>query len=217
MAKPTTPNPYAASAARFKADTPEHKMAVLHDDSLYRHLRFRSPENSFYWFDLITWPGRLAFCGDGEAFVFARTTDMFEFFRASTGYGINPVYWSEKLVSARGAAESYSVEKFTARVAEALGEAEHRFPGVSAAWAERVEHDYNTMYEGTAREALDDFEFKPDDFLDAEKPFRFVDTWEWSFKDWDWWFLWACHAIVWGIAQYDAVGAVPVAEAATHA
>jgi hypothetical protein len=43
----------------------------------------------------------------------------------------------------------------------------------------------------------------------AGTPFRFEDTWEWSFKDYDWWFLWACQAIVWGIAQYDAAKAAP--------
>ena len=37
--------------------------------------------------------------------------------------------------------------------------------------------------------------------------FTFTDTWDWDFKDYCWWFLWACHAIVWGIAQYDAVKA----------
>ncbi|MCC5574569.1 hypothetical protein IMZ11_02800 [Microtetraspora sp. AC03309] len=34
--------------------------------------------------------------------------------------------------------------------------------------------------------------------------FSFEDTSEWSFRDYDWWFLWALHGIVWGITQYDA-------------
>jgi hypothetical protein len=29
------------------------------------------------------------------------------------------------------------------------------------------------------------------------------DLWEISFAEYDWWFLWALHGIVWGIAQYD--------------
>ena len=40
--------------------------------------------------------------------------------------------------------------------------------------------------------------------------FTFTDVWEWEFKDYHWWFLWACHAIVWGIAQYDAAKAPAV-------
>lgn len=38
---------------------------------------------------------------------------------------------------------------------------------------------------------------------EAVEGFRFEDTWEWTFKDYHWWFLWACQAICWGIAQYD--------------
>ncbi|MEV7013476.1 hypothetical protein [Streptosporangium sp. NPDC051022] len=37
--------------------------------------------------------------------------------------------------------------------------------------------------------------------------FSFSDVWEWNFRDYDWWFLWALHGIVWGIAQYDAAKA----------
>jgi hypothetical protein len=34
--------------------------------------------------------------------------------------------------------------------------------------------------------------------------FRFTDSWEWNLHDWTWHFLWCCHAIQWGIGQYDA-------------
>jgi hypothetical protein len=33
--------------------------------------------------------------------------------------------------------------------------------------------------------------------------FTFSDMGEMRLQDYDWWFLWACHAIVWGIARYD--------------
>jgi|HubBroStandDraft_2_1064218.scaffolds.fasta_scaffold12081_7 predicted HAD superfamily Cof-like phosphohydrolase len=33
--------------------------------------------------------------------------------------------------------------------------------------------------------------------------FRFRDTWEWDLTTWTYQFLWCCHAIVWGIGQYD--------------
>lgn len=207
------PNPYAESAERFGRDTARHQMTVLHDDGLYRHLRFKPPGRSFYWFDLVTWPGHLAFVGDGQGFVFARTEDMFPFFRNSAGYGINPVYWSEKLTAGRDMAESYSVERFNERVAEALADAEETYPGVTAAWAQHVEDLHNTDYEITAREALEDFRFVLDNAPKGQRPFEFRDTWEWSLKDWDRWFLWACHAIVWGVAQYDAAKAEQPAEA----
>src|SRR3954466_1726422 len=99
----------ADSAVRFVKDigphvrgfgrtpTRPHEVTVLHDDGLYRHLRFRSPDHSAYWFDLITVPGCLIFRGDGDSFVFSRTEDMFGFFRSSREGSINPTYWSEKL------------------------------------------------------------------------------------------------------------------------
>lgn len=43
--------------------------------------------------------------------------------------------------------------------------------------------------------------------------FRFADSWEWDLRDWDWWFLWACHAIQWGVAQYEAARVPAGAEA----
>src|ERR1700722_8964450 len=100
-------------------------MTVLHDDGLYRHLRFirmveqedgsRKP-TSFYWFDVITWPGCLTINGDMETFTFSRVTDMLEFFR---GHEPNYGYWAEK---ARGGTQvrRYSDERFRQLVAEHL-------------------------------------------------------------------------------------------------
>lgn len=39
--------------------------------------------------------------------------------------------------------------------------------------------------------------------------FQFHDWSEWRLRDYSWGFLWACHAIRWGIAQYDAAKAAP--------
>lgn len=77
----------------FNGNTAEHVMSVLHDDGLYRHLRFSKPGTSIYRFDLITWPGYLTITGDLGTYTFARLEDMLDFF---TGY-INSGYWAEKL------------------------------------------------------------------------------------------------------------------------
>jgi hypothetical protein len=203
---------------RFAADTAEHTMTVLHDDGLYRHLRFqrtwwqpplaRQQTSGMYRFDLITVPGTLIFQGDGDSFVFSRIEDMFDFFRSNPDrktHQINPRYWSEKLTSGRDKVMKYDQETFEARVKEAFVDAA-RYGGVPAGTGKALRRDVleaDTYYEQGAREALDTFE---------HEGFRFHDTWEWSFKDYDWWFLWACHGIVWGIAQYDAsrVAASPV-------
>ena len=49
-----------AARERFQADVARHGMTVLRDDGLYRHLRFRRPDCSAYWFDLLTAPGIIA-------------------------------------------------------------------------------------------------------------------------------------------------------------
>ena len=87
-------------------------------------------------------------------------------------------------------------------MAEHVVDHEEDFPGLMAAVkAELLDNDFDIDlgYEDGARRALDDFTF-----LTGEAQFRFTDTWEWDFKDYDWTFLWACHAIQWGIGQYDA-------------
>jgi hypothetical protein len=232
---------YPEIAARFARDTAGHTMTVLHDDGLYRHLRFSSRPGGYseYWFDLITTPGQLVFSGDGESYVFRRITDMFEFFRSGIyrdgSLHINPGYWSEKLTSNRESVKDFQEDLFVKLIweqANHLIEQEYVKPDQADRFRQAIKDD---IVEGglyaTADEAyrtVEEFEF----YNDASKEFdyrytadvRFEDAWEWfsATKDFDWWFLWACHAIVWGIARYDRVRryglqalATPKAEAAT--
>ncbi|MFZ4150455.1 hypothetical protein [Streptomyces pseudogriseolus] len=235
---------YTDIAARFAKDTAGHRMTVLHDDGVYRHLLFRDPQHSFYWFELITTPGQLVFSGDCDSYVFRRTTDMFEFFRSGIyrdgSLNINPGYWSEKLTSSRDAATSYSEKLFEAEVTKTLADIEDDYPGITDAWAEHVESEFNTEYEGEALRALSEFRFgeaylakcsacdwgfEADAYTVAaaearshcrkagdkhtapvrDLTFTFSDMGEMRLQDFDWWFLWACQAIVWGVARYDRV------------
>lgn len=209
---------------RFARDTADHRMTVLHDDGLYRHLRFRSEANSFYWFDLITVPGSLIFRGDGQSFVFARLTDMFEFFRGPVGR-INPGYWAEKLTSSReDGVTKYDEEIFEARVKELVAEAIEYGDGLEGLAADVQTEVFESGYladEPEARRLLENYQFykvgadrysggmrRVDGvmtYVARKRPdFEFTEVWEMNFRDYDWWFLWACHAIVWGIASYDA-------------
>jgi hypothetical protein len=190
------------SAERFAKETAEHELTVLRDDGLYRHLRFKASGTSFYWYDLITWPGYLAVGGDVDWFVFARVEDMFTFFRDGSRYGINPVYWSEKLQDGRERVRRYCEDAFKRVVGEEL----KRLPVPNLSEAQREARsllrermdDGDAQWAESAREML----------ADAEQAGLFSDTWEWNFTDWDWAFLWCCHAIVAGIARYDAAKAV---------
>ncbi len=66
----------------------KHEMHVLHEDGLYRHIRFKKPGTSCMHFDLITYPGYLVYSGDMGCYVFSRLPDMFELFRADRHYRI---------------------------------------------------------------------------------------------------------------------------------
>jgi hypothetical protein len=241
--------PQTDIAKRFAGDTAGHRMVVLHDDGLYRHIRFQHHVlsndaeyrrgHSIYWFDIIAWPGNLTINGDCGTFTFARELDMFEFFRGGSRWGINPQYWAEKLRAPNPeGAKRYSEDEFRKQVAEEVAEAEASYPGLADAIENQfygVYAEWNTEYEDGATRALEDFKFVPEGALCKEcsedgepvvlvrerpysdtltcphkwcgtklEPFRFTDTWEWDLTDWDWQYLWCCHAIQYGIAMYDA-------------
>jgi hypothetical protein len=205
-----------STAERFAADVAEHEMTVLHDDGLYRHLQFIRvapnpktgiPErSSFYWFDLVTWPGSLVINGDMGGFMFSRIEDMFEFFRTGRSYGINPQYWAEKLPAGMRVKE-YSFERFAQLVAEHIEDAARELPGLAEdVQAELLDHDHSG-HETGAYQLLADYQYYADPTrryaCAAEPDFEFYDTWEWDLTDWSYQFLWCCHAIVWGIGRYD--------------
>jgi hypothetical protein len=84
--------------ATFLRDVREHKLAIVLDQGLHRHITLGRPGSSYYRFHITTWPGHLAISGDCGSYTFARLADMFEFFRDETGQNIiNEGYWAEKL------------------------------------------------------------------------------------------------------------------------
>jgi len=205
---------YPEIAARFKRDTAKHEMTVMFEQGLYRHLRFEAPDGSGYRFDLHTSPNRLMFHGEVGTYVFSvwPTEDMFDLFRRSSiGDRPNFGYWHEKLVADGEAAIQFSNDLFDKQVAKELAKAEEFFPGVTAAWQEKTEGflaEYNTECEETAREALASFEYLPEGQYGEAWRFRY--TADWNLDDYDWRYLWACHAGLWGANQYCAAKAVTV-------
>ena len=175
-----TADPLADVAERFANDVAKHEMTIFHDGGLYRHLRFvhttinertgKPERSSSYYFDLITWPGHLAIDGDMGGFMFARTEDMFEFFR---GQRINPGYWAEKL-RGPGDVKDYSEDKFRKIITEHItDDGAGNYPSPVQTWpglADAVEREIFTgadiYHEQGARAALDDFTFG--DKFDAE-------------------------------------------------
>ncbi|GAB7039730.1 MULTISPECIES: hypothetical protein [Catenuloplanes] len=186
-------------ADRFPRDVEKHEMTVLHEDGLYRHVRFQQPGTSIYYFDLITWPGSLAIKGDMDGFMFSRIDDMFAFFRMD-GYRVNPTYWSEKIAGHRNSVMSYSEDVFKTQIFSYLDDVARDEPeraeDVETA-RKRVQEaidDGDAAYEESVRELL----------RELEEEGVVSDSWEWDLRDWDYRFLWNCHAIAWGLQQYDA-------------
>jgi hypothetical protein len=197
---------YPKEEARFAKDTAEHAMTILHNDGLYRHLRFKKPGTRFYYFDLITWPGYLTIAGDMGTYTFERVEDMFTFFRGAGD--INPQYWSEKIRAGTGTngqiAMEYSEELFKKRVAEAV--VDHvEYHGLDEAEADALTEEVriqvlengDTYTNDGARACLDEFS-------DSKHSEVFEDAWEWDLRDYTVQFLWCCFAIRWGISQFDA-------------
>lgn len=154
----------ARALKMLQVSTKDHRMKIIRDEGLYRHIRFQEPGTSIWHFDLVTWPGHLVITGDLEDFHFARLSDMFEFFRGPVGR-INPSYWSEKLCGHAQRYKSYSPEVFKRRVFEHFREwcewndGPHR--PLWQAICESVLSDDEIHDEGTARQAVHNFRFTP--------------------------------------------------------
>lgn len=190
----------------FLKDVAEHQMTVLHEDGVYRHVRFAKPGTSCMSFNLVTYPGHLVYSGDMGNFVFERLRDMFEFFRTDRehGVGINPGYWSEKVEAADtrcGGVEKWSMDLFCDAVKRDFDQHWADTEDTEArdeCWQEVEDRVLNASDEWEAVEAVRGFE---------HEGFEFTDFWEHRLKAYTHRFLWCCFAVAWGIQQYDAAKA----------
>lgn len=190
---------------RFLNDVAEHRMAVLRDDGLHRHLQFRRPSTYCMGFDIVTWPGYLAYTGDMGCFVFTRLPDMFEFFRTDRTHSpqdgrklyINRGYWAEKCVAQdRNGIKVYSAEVFHRAVLDRLKHNGERLPpGTRAAVRDQVLSRADDGEHEAMRAAID-FE---------HEGFRFSDFWETDLREYTYHYVWCCYALAWAIEQYDAI------------
>lgn len=215
----------------FLKDVAQHQMTVLLDNGIYRHLRFKQPNSSNAWFDLVTWPGSLAYTGDMGTFVFSRLADMFEFFRTDRRddrLGINLSYWGEKLqaVDRDGRISShrrFSADRLREHVEEVVKGWIENFPApydsdeeeeIEARKAfetelrEAIQDDVYDQFDDNEHEAykaVNDFSFSPESERFGYKPhtYQFSDTWEWDCEDYTYRFVWCCYAIAWAIKLYD--------------
>lgn len=200
--------PYAAARRQFASETTEHQMTVIHDDGLYRHLRFAKPGTSIWSFELVTWPGNLAITGDiGNGWSFSREADMIRFFAPSSKVDINPSYWWEKMPEQlRRAAKVYDDEALRVHAHETIGEWEidHEDDAVCEAERARAIAAFDEDWTWTTADYAHQAEYVRDFiFTDVTgATHQFYDTWEWETEGWDHHFLLACFAIAYGVHEY---------------
>lgn len=195
----------ACTEERFLSDVTDHKMEIIRDDGVNRHLKFRKPGTGCYGFDLVTWPWKLCVTGDCGTFVFARLEDMFRFFRSDVKLKepkklfINTGYWEEKVLSAdrHGGTQMFSERIFKEAVKRSFDlHFEDAEDGDKKArcWDEIEDRVLCCSNEYEAYDAIGSFE---------HEGFTFVDFFEYNTKEYTFKFLWCLYAIAWGIEQYD--------------
>jgi len=214
----------------FLKDVKNHEMTVLLDNGLYRHLRFASTgEHSWnQWFEIVTWPGRLAYHGDMGTYVFERIEDMFQFFRTKPQDGkeklyINTGYWGEKLVAVdrHNGYHKYNADFVREQVKERADEwIEENSLSKEDADALREDLEEEINYDDGMHEAyrtISGFSYKVGEdaywrqdtrsLVASAKPkfntFEFQDIFEWRWEDYTYHYVWCCYAIAWAINMYD--------------
>lgn len=191
---------------RFLKDVSNHKIEIIRDDGVNRHIRFRRDNSYVYGFDLITWKGHLCYTGDMGTYVFARIEDMFDFFimdKSDFNYSyknklnINSGYWAEKVLSMDryGKIKEFSPELFEVAIKEAFENYFSDEEGKEDCWSE-IESRVLSCSEDNEYVAMDaamSFEYNG---------FEFVDFFETNCREYTLHYIWCLYAIVWGILKY---------------
>lgn len=209
---------------RFLRDVRNHKLTILRDDGLYRHVRMKAPGTSCMHFDLITWPGYLCYTGDMGTYVFTRLADMFSFFRANERNWLRPLdsidhrYWAEKIEGADkcdGITE-FDPDEFILEVKR------RRFELLRERGRELEKEQRRELWDDISIDVLDpvsihsseemayrlvnEFQFiKPyTGYRPSPGDYFCLNTEDWpSCKSYALRFTWCCFALRWAIASYD--------------
>lgn len=194
----------------FLREVTKHRINIVSDSEIHRHVIFKNPESSNFWFELITWPGSLCISGNCGSYVFSRLLDMFGFFREpdiQRGLSINPHYWGEKLeaIDRCSGFTEFDSDGFRERVKDYFDSFveshdelndEHK----NELWDEiKDEVLYYSDSEHEAYRAAHDFSYEIGDYT-----FEFTDFFDGGGTEtYTAHYLWCLYAIVWGIRQYD--------------
>ena len=197
----------------FAKDVASHVMTIHRDEGVDRRVTFRRPETRCMSFELVTWPGVLAYTGDMGSFMFTRLHDMFEFFRLPEYPARLPDfrYWEEKCIAAdrHGGTRQFNVELFEQNVKAWLVGFTRDLPRKQRMDVWRQAND--ELLGRTFDHDIDAYRAAMDFTWNGRAPLQ--DFWEVSCDEHTYHFTWACHAIAWGIQQFDAAQAAREAAA----
>lgn len=194
----------------FIKDVSDHKVNVLLDNGVYRHLHC-TKGSMCHHFDIVTYPGNLVISGDMGCFVFKRVDDMFKFFRMDDNdfmksNVINPGYWNEKVEA--GKTTEWDTDVFKERVNEFLqnwlDDAEEN--GHDDEFIEEQKEKVSDEF-GDGVEGEWDAVSKINDWYADEGGVDFDDFWECSCNRATYHYIWCCYAIAWAIGEYDKLKA----------
>lgn len=196
---------YELTKDEFLKRVRNHQMEILHDDGVYRHVRFGEPGTSNLHFHLVTFPGRLAYCGDMGSYMFSRLADMFEFFRRPDR-GVNLSYWAEKVVATdrSDGVREFSLDKAKEVIRDIVSDSTSSFDEDEQ--KKKIAEELEELMESLDDEAGDLGDvIRITSELDGEFLDRhmFCDLWDHTTDTYTYRFQFACFAIAWGIEQYD--------------
>lgn len=193
---------------RFKHAVRNHRLTIEQDDGVFRCIHLGAPRTSIYSFRLTTWPGHLAISGDLDDYVFRRLHDMFEFFRfagpdyAKSDYP-NYDYWAEKAqaVSRHGNLKTFSERYYKAAIRSDMADHLSRmclFQAKACVREARIDDLFDPPHD--TREAI---EAAMRWCCPVTNDYPFFEFYEHELQEYSFGFQFACHAIQWGIKQYD--------------
>lgn len=204
------------SKERFLEETKNHKLLIIKDDGIYRHLRMKSDSFNMYY-EIITYPEGLLIRGDMGTFIFERTEDMFQFFNSGINkdgeISINSGYWEEKCQTSSnfGAGiKEFDSDKFLKHVKDDFesyfdnGESEEK----NQVWEEIEDQILSVGHnENELQNAINNFDIQS--YINTK--FSFECFWEHSYSKYSFHFIWCLYAIVLAIKEYNLTKKIEVA------
>ncbi|MFC0178586.1 hypothetical protein [Thorsellia kenyensis] len=181
----------------FLSNVAEHKLEVLLDNGLYRHLKVRNPKTSNQWYQITTWPDYLCISGDMGCFTFSRIEDMFQFFR-DKDLGVCLQYYAEKLQAgmhyrdAEGIFKEFSIDE-AKKYARELKRERITEAGRDKDAIRKIHEDFENLLKAEEEHEfyreLQDLDYDLCDLPD--------------FYEFKYYYIWCCYAIAHAINLYD--------------